>query len=169
VDGGDEVEAKAVSFSAVAVSFGDDFESFEGSDDVFIGNALFGKRGVEALLLFGQLSSLGFFDRQQGVGVFFLRALIAGIIHGFGFFLEAQPGVLQQLIVMPLSFRRANGQNAPRGFLYDDLRLKGMALFLAGVETLLLFLGRSQGVSVASTRITSNSTSDLSGAFLPGT
>ena len=55
------------------------------------------------------------------------------------------------------------------GFFVDyDLAFKGVALLLAGVVSSLPFFGRSIGVSVASIKTTSISSSDLSRAFLPG-
>ena len=50
----------------------------------------------------------------------------------------------------------------------EQLCLQCVPLFLSRIVSLLLFLGRSIGDSVASTRITSYSVSHFSGVFRPG-
>jgi hypothetical protein len=168
MEGGEKGDAESVAFSTVAVSLGGDLETLERSDDVFVADAFLRHRCIEAFLRFGQLATLGFFDGQQGVGVFFWCTLIAGVIDGLGLRFQTPAGIFEQLVIVAFAFGGTDAENAPRGFFHDDWRLQRVAFLFAGVEALLFFGGRSQGVSVASTRLTSNCTSDFSNAFVPG-
>ena len=85
VEGCDKREAEAEAFSAVSVFVGDDFEAFDGADNMFAGNAVAGKSAVGAFILFGQWIVFAAFLRHLGSGMDFLQAEIARIRQGFGF------------------------------------------------------------------------------------
>ena len=93
---------------------------------------------------------------------------IAAVCEALGFGTEHDPALLEQLEVMYLARTKSRGYNAPGFRVSDNLRFLSVALFLATVRVLLLFLGRSTGHSVASTTTTSNRMSLLVKAFLPG-
>jgi hypothetical protein len=82
---------------------------------------------------------------------------------------QANAGAGEQLAIMDTASCRDVGANNLGGsFVNHNLRFYRMALFLAGVAASLLFLGRSTGVSVASTKTTSKIVSAASSAFFPG-
>ena len=84
-----------------------------------------------------------------------LQAKIAGIRDRLGLRRQPDLGVLKKMEVMAAALP-VSGADDPAGRFIDDyLRLERVALFLAGVEPALLFLGRSIGVSVASMRMIS--------------
>ena len=119
-------------------------------------------------LLPGQGVILGTLLRQERIGVYLNKSLVSGIRLQRRFRLDMDTGILEQLEIVLLSVRK--GQcNDLSGLKADkQLCLQRMPLFLPGIVPLLLFLGRSIGDSVASTRITSYSISLFSGAFRPG-
>ena len=81
----DQREAQSEAFSAIPVSFRDNPEALDGSDDVFAENALSGDVTILGFILLGQRIFLAGFFRHFGVGVDFLQAEITEINNRFYF------------------------------------------------------------------------------------
>lgn len=112
--------------------------------------------------------SLGTLLGQVGIVVQFHESLISGICFQQCFRWNMNMGFLEQPEIMFSPIRKGKADNLPILEIYQHLRFQCVLLFLPRIVPFLLFLGRSTGDSVASTRITSYSISLFSGAFRPG-
>jgi len=103
-----------------------------------------------------------------GLGMELLQSLIAAINQDFGFRVKPNFRFLEKPKVVPSSFIMGNTQNATRRFLDNKLGFQRVSLLLSRIIAPLSFFGRSMGVSVASSRITSNCRSLATTALRPG-
>ena len=69
---------------------------------------------------------------------------------------------------MDSAFAVRGADDCPGALVDHQLRLQGVMPFLAGKHALLVFFGRSTGLSVTSTTTTSRTQSDCTNAFFPG-
>ena len=167
-DTGDQREAKSKAVPAIAVTLRQDAESLHVADRVLHQNALTGNYAAFSTLLLCQWMLLGAFWGQAGIGVQIRKPPISSIRFQQRFRQNMHAGFLEQPKIMFPAIGKGQCNNAPIFQVYQHLRLYRVPLFLAGIVPFLLFLGRSIGVSVASTRITSYSMSLFSGALRPG-
>ncbi len=119
-------------------------------------------------LLFGQRMLLGTLFRQERMGVELNESLVSRICFQQSFRSDMDTGILEQLEIVFLPIGKGQAKNLTVLEIDQHLGFQCMPLFLPGIVPLLLFLGRSMGDSVASTRIASYSISLFSAAFRPG-
>ena len=110
----------------------------------------------------------GTFFRQERIVVQQDKPLISSVRFQHDFWPGMGTGILVQLeiVFFPIGKRQRN--NLPTLEIHQNLSFQRVPLFLSRIVSFLLFLGRSIGDSVASTRITSYSISLFNGAFRPG-
>ena len=118
--------------------------------------------------LFGQRMILGTLFRQKRVGVYQSKTLVSGIRLQQRICLGMDTRILEQLEIVLLSVGKRQSNDFSSLKADKQLCFQCVPLFLSGIVSLLLFLGRSIGDSVASTRITSYLASLFSSAFRPG-
>lgn len=85
----------------------------------------------------------------------FLDTLISRISEHLCCCLKLKMGVLNYLKIMTFSIANMGTDHRATRVIYDHLSLECVTLLFSGVKVLLLFLGRSIGDSVASTKTTS--------------
>ena len=168
VNSGEEVKSECEALASVSVSVGDDFESLEIADDIFARDALTGDALILGFVLLGQRMFFAALFGHDGIGMEFLHAQISGIDQRRGGGGEPYLGTLEESEVVAAAFLIGGTDDLAGTLVYDQLGFLGVPLFLAGVKALLLFLGRSQGLSVASTITTSNCRSFCKSALRPG-
>ena len=86
----DQREAQGEAFSAVSVSFRDNPETLDDSDDIFAENTFSGDVAVLGLIRPGQRIFLAGFLRHFGVGMDFLQAEITEINNRFCFWVHSR-------------------------------------------------------------------------------
>ena len=98
--------------------------------DMFNLNPAFGNLTVEFLLFFRQLMIFGSLDGNRTVGMEFLQALKAFILHGFNLFRHMGFTVFIQLEIMRFSRTKESAYDIARLFIRDDLDFHRMPFFL---------------------------------------
>ncbi len=96
------------------------------------------------------------------------KSQVASIRFQQGIWQKMNMGFFKQPEIVLLPIGKSQADDLPIFEVYQHLRFQGVTFFLPGIVSSLLFLGRSIGDSVASTRITSYSVSLFSGALRPG-
>lgn len=126
-------------------------EDFHATDHML--NPLAGMRQdmVVLALLSGQRRRSRRLMGSDGVPVASPQALIASISNERRLVRKTDARLTKQLQVMNRPSARGGAQNALRHGADQQLKFQGVPLFLAAVPSALLFLGRSQGTSEAST------------------
>lgn len=84
-----------------------------------------------------------------------LQALIARIYKNLCLWTEADPRFSKQTKVVTFPVRKTGTNDLFTLWVYNQLTFEGVPFLFAGIEVFLFFLGRSIGVSVASTKTTS--------------
>ncbi len=111
---------------------------------------------------------LGTLFWQAGIGVQVGKPQVPCIRFQQGIRQNMSMGFLKQPEIVLLPIGKGQADDLPIFGVYQQLCFQGMPLFLPGIVPPLLFLGRSIGDSVASTRTTSYSISLFRGALRPG-
>jgi len=127
-----------------------------------------GKLAVPALVLRAQRALLRLLLRQIAVAAQLSHALAPAVQQQLGAGQKARERPLEKAEIVRHSRGEGKADYQPVGFPRHDLRFHGAPLLLARIAPALFFFGRSIGVSVASTRITSQSMPSFSRAFFPG-
>ena len=96
------------------------------------------------------------------------NALITGISEAENTWGHVRAAILEDLKVMSASLSKSGGENFPVLRVDYELGFLGVPLLFAAVMAFLLFLGRSMGCSVASTKTTSIWRPLACKVFLPG-
>ena len=133
------------------------------------GNPLPRQSPIKRLLLRCQRSVLALLKRHFTVGMIRGDPLITTVylhLH-IRTHRSAHAGLVKSEIVNTAS-GLLNEENQERIQIDDHLGLYSMTLFLAGIVLLLIFLGRSIGLSVTSTAIVLGFCPSVMSAFLPG-
>jgi len=151
----DEIEPQPEPAAPAPVFFRNYPEALDKAYGVLVGGAPARNRAVPPPVPLGQGVASGTFPRQLGVRVHFRNPLVPRIGHKPNPRRDADPRLPEKPEVMPLPVRERRAYYLAAPPAYDHLRLYGVPLFLAGIEPSLFFLGRSIGVSVASTSTTS--------------
>lgn len=122
---------------------------------MLVGNALAGDLAIKKLLLPTQLMVLALANRELRVRMNVFDPDITGIGSQFDPHVHANLGCLEQSEIMSFAVGKRGANDSASLFVHYDLRLQRVALLLAGIASALSFLGRSTGLSVASTNTTS--------------
>jgi hypothetical protein len=104
VNSGEEVESECEALSSVSVSVGDDFESFEITDDIFARDAFTGDALVVGFVLLGQRMFFAALFGHDGIGMKFLHTQISGIDQRRGGGGEPYLGTLEESEVVAAAF-----------------------------------------------------------------
>ena len=106
---------------------------------------------VAPLLLFGQLRLTRLLVRRPALFMQFRQPLIAAVGEQFKALVRLDSAPLVEREVMDGAAGVCRADDLPGAPVDDDLALQGVPLLLAAVVGLLLFFGRSTGVSATST------------------
>ena len=137
-------------YSSVAIAFCHYPEHLDFSNNMFHHNPLFRQPAVSSLVFMRKWFFLTAFFRYLAVAMHLLHSLITAVQLCPGLFIERQLTFFKYFEVMRFTLVMSDAQNAlclPR---YYQLYFQGMPLLFARIVLLLLFLGRSMGISVAS-------------------
>jgi hypothetical protein len=146
-----QVESQTESLSAMAIAFAQDTKDFQSPNDVFDFHALRRQLSICLLLCFVQPVQFAIFLRQNHFLRCALQTPIAQITAQSGFFAEPVATHLIQLVFVRFAVAEKRRHNLFRFFGNQNLSFQRMPLFLAAVEPLLFFFGRSIKLSVTST------------------
>ena len=135
---------------------------------MFAPDPLSRNRPVIRLVLLRQRMPFAFLLRGEAVEAHFHQSLIP-TIRKTGF-CGGKHGsaLLEKCEVLLFAFTKGGGKDFAARFVGDHLGFLGVTLLFAAVVSLLFFLGRSQGHSVASIKTISNTVSLSRNTFLPG-
>ena len=122
---------------------------------MLVSNALARDLAIKKLLLLTQLMVLTLADGKLGVRMNAFDSHITGIGSQFDPRVHANLGGLEQSEIMGFALSKCGANDSASPFIHHDLRLQRVTLLLAGIASALSFLGRSTGLSVASTSTTS--------------
>jgi len=170
---GQQIEAQPKAFAPITITLTQDAKHLEPPQSMFDNHALTGQLPVLILLLGCERMMLTLFMRRLTVGVPTVQTPVAGIGQTAALGAQPQTAPFEQRKVVRVSGAKRRCQNAPAVLFDHDLRLQGMALFLATEEGFTFFCaplpyGCSITHSVASTTTTCQAVSLGRSAFLPG-
>lgn len=123
----------------MSVSVRNDLEARDAGDDVFSRDAGFSNVAGGLVVLLAQGVLLATFLAQGGLAVERLQAPIPRVGAGFGLGMQPNPGLVQQPAVVAAAPVVGEAENPARGPVDDEVRLQGVAVFLARVVPALLF------------------------------
>ena len=157
-----------MAFSAVTVFNRHNFEYFEFCVDILNEYSFTRNTSVFCFFFFCEFTAFRFLFRRFAVRMNFSDSLIPAVHLLFYALKNATADcVFIYLEIMRFSAILRNAYDFFCTFVYNYLCFYGVLFLLAGIISFLFFLGRSIGLSVTSTRITSILSSS-SNTFLPG-
>lgn len=168
VQPGYQVEPQCKTTAAIAIAFRHDPKYLQMPDDVFNHDPQPRQLPILSLLLDCQLSAFRLLRWCARILMLFVQTLIAAIAQQMNACGNLTTCLFEDRKVMRLARPVGGTNDFARPEVDDHLRLDGVPLLLARIVPPLLFFGRSTGVSVASTTITSSWLSLSRSRFLPG-
>jgi len=155
--------------ASVTIAFGHDLADLNLPINVFDGNPFPRQLSIKRLLLRCQRPVLALLKWHLTIGMIVGNSLIATVrldlhIRTYG---SPRAGFIKSKI-MNTSFGLLDKDYQERIQIDHHLCLYSMTLLLAGIVLLLIFLGRSIGLSVTSTAIAFGFCTSVMSAFLPG-
>jgi len=151
---GDQVEPQAEPALLVAVSTGHDAKSLDRADHMLDSDTNRRMQTVDLALLTAQRLARTGLEGQVCLRTVVLNALVTFVEQARNLTRDVMDMGLEQRQVVYPARRERRGQDLLGLEIYRQLRLDGVVLLLAAVGIFLLFLGRSVGVSLASTAAT---------------
>src|SRR5438067_6683320 len=168
VQPGYQVEAQRKTAATVAVAFRHDPKNLQMPDDVFNHDPQPRQLSIFALLQGRQLPAFRLLLRRLRVPMLLAQTLIAGVAQQTNAGGDFTTRLFEEGEVMRSARPVCRTNDGTRPAVDDHLRLDGVPLLLARIVPPLFFFGRSIGVSVASTTMTSIWLSLSRRCFLPG-
>ena len=168
VDCGDQIESQSESPAPVPVPVRNNPEALQCAYHMLVQDAFAGNLAVEPLVLFCQRTLLAPLSRMTAPGMQLRNPEIPRVgcsRHGW---MHPYTRATKQPKVMTTTHIEGRTDNPARLLVHHNLRFYRVPLLFARVVPSLLFLGRSTGVSVASTRMTSISGASRTKTFFPG-
>src|SRR3954452_19641347 len=136
--------------SSVAITFHQHSEYLNPSNDMLYNYSLFCQFPVSSLVFSSEWFFLAAFFRHLAVAMHLLHSLVTTVHFDLCLFVQLQLTFLQHFKVMGFTLVMSSAEDPPGSFGHHQLDFQCVPLFLARIVLLLLFLGRSIGISVAS-------------------
>ena len=168
VNCGDQIESQAESPAAIPIAVRNNPEAFQRADHMLVQDAFTGNLAVESLVLFCQRMFFAPLFRVTALGMQFRNPEIPRVCCSRHGWMNPYARAAKQPEIMTATHIESSADNPARLLVHHHLRFYRMPLLFARIVPSLLFLGRSTGVSVASTRITPISRASRTNAFFPG-
>lgn len=127
-----------------------------------------GNDAVVSFFFFSKRTIFASFFWQNGIGMYRCNAGIACICFKFCAAPCMDSGFLKQPEIMLFPIAEVQAEDSHCFLINDKLSFQCMSFLFSGIVVSLFFWGRSIGVSVASIRMISYSTSLFSSSFFPG-
>jgi hypothetical protein len=155
VNCGDQIESHPESPAPVPVPVRNNPEALQCAYHMFVQDSFAGNFAVESLVLFCQRMLLAPLFRVTALGMQLRNSEIPCVGCGRHGWMNPNAGATKQPEIMTATHIEGRTDNLARLLIHHHLRFYRVPLLFARIVPSLLFLGRSTGVSVVSTRMTS--------------
>ena len=168
VNCGNQVESQPESPAPVPVPVRNNPEALQCAYHMLVQDSFAGNLAVESLVFFCQRMILTPLFRLTAFGMLLCNPEIPRVCCGRHGWMNPYARAAKQPEIMTATHIEGSTDNPARLLVHYYLRFYRVTLLFARIVPSLLFLGRSTGVSVASTRMTSISGASRTKAFFPG-